>query len=213
MLHGTKSCSDNVSNTYKVRLIDLFPDEHIFCRGILMFICSIFEELARKRFNDSRRNIKLALIVLNGWKEVRKLYCYKNYSTLYYWKIFAVWICQKTFYNISQLFDQILYADDPDRRMQFCNSMTTKTQLFSDECVFGLQSKINQHNIHYNATGNPKIRLSSAGKTRALTVRACIDRGVLVTYDIAENTMNGQQYCDILTEKVVPAFTTESERT
>ena len=72
---------------------------------------------------------------------------------------------------------------DTDRRIQFCEHVQERLRLdpaylrkikFSDECVFGLVSRVNQHNLHQWATENPYYRIGNPGKTPTLTVWVCM---------------------------------------
>ena len=76
---------------------------------------------------------------------------------------------------------QLLHDEDPDRRLEFAEKIDTKLTddpsfirklKFSDECVFALYNRPNQHNIHYWDSQNPNVRIGNPGKTPTLTVWA-----------------------------------------
>lgn len=122
---------------------------------------------------------------------------------------------EEYYHPFKPIYCQKLQEDDLDRRLEFCEVMTAKLAedpafirklKFSDECVFGLESRINQHNIHHYAVENPKVRLCHSGKTVTLTVWACIGHSGVVSYDISRDTMNSMRYCQVLQEKVIPSF-------
>lgn len=113
------------------------------------------------------------------------------------------------------LYSQDLYDGDDDRRRQFSEIMNIRFQndpaflrklTFSDECVFHLHGSVNKHNIHYWASQNPQFRITNPGQTSALTVWVCISFSGIVAVDISRQTMNGDRYCLILQEKVIPYF-------
>lgn len=120
------------------------------------------------------------------------------------------------YHGYKPMYCQELHEEDADRRREFCEIMIARLDedpaflrkiKFSDECVFGLESRINQHNIHFYSIENPQIRLGHVGQTVKLTVWACLGYGGVVSYDISRDTMNGERYCQVLNEKIVPAFT------
>lgn len=123
---------------------------------------------------------------------------------------------QEKFHDYKPNVCQLLYGDDEDRRLEFCENIQARLDRdpalirklkFSDECVFGLSSHVNTHNVHQWARENPHFRLGNPGKSKTLTVWACIGHGGLISHDISEDTMNGDRYVRILQEKVLPAFT------
>lgn len=113
------------------------------------------------------------------------------------------------------IYSQFLCDGDDDRRAQFCEVMIHKFRddpaflrkvTFSDECVFALNGSVNKHNVHYWAVENPQMRVCNPGKTLTLCVWACISFSGIVAFNISRETMNGERYCAILREKVVPYF-------
>ena len=122
---------------------------------------------------------------------------------------------EESYHPYKPMYCQLLHEEDPDRRSEFCELMTAKLNedpafirklKFSDECVFGLESRVNQHNIHFYGEENPQVRLCHSGRTLTLTVWACIGHAGVVSYDISSATMNGERYREVLREKVVPVF-------
>lgn len=112
-------------------------------------------------------------------------------------------------------YGQLLYDGDEDRRVQFCELMTgmfnndpamLRKITFSDECCFHLDSTVNKHNIHFWGLQKPDVTIGKPVNTMSLTVWACIGFRGLIDYDISPNTMNGESYCEILQQKVVPYF-------
>ena len=113
------------------------------------------------------------------------------------------------------VYSQELIDGDDDRRRQFCETVNDRfvndpaflrKLSFSDECVFHLTGSINKHNIHYWSTTNPHERITNPGQTPSLTVWACVSFYGIVASDISSQTMNGDRYCGILREKVIPYF-------
>ena len=108
---------------------------------------------------------------------------------------------------------QKLNEDDPDRRMQFCqtilelsneDSSLTRKLIFSDECQFYLCGKVNKHNIHFWNNVNPHEIIESPNHQPSLTVWAALGYHGVFAYAIQRESMNGERYCKILTEKVIP---------
>lgn len=113
------------------------------------------------------------------------------------------------------LYSQELLDGDEDRRLQFCESMNNnflrdpaflRKVCFSDECVMHLCGTVNKHNIHYWAANNPHERINDPGQTPSVTIWACVSFYGIVASDISIQTMNGDRYCDILENKVIPYF-------
>lgn len=124
------------------------------------------------------------------------------------------------FHPYKPLYSQFICDGDSDRRAQFCEQMLSKFTrdpafvrkiTFSDECVFNLAGNVNKHNVHYWAHENPLKRICNPGKTASLTVWACISFNGVIAVDISNQTMNGERYCSILNEKVVPFFIRKRE--
>ena len=123
---------------------------------------------------------------------------------------------EENFHPFKPVSCQLLFDGDTDRRMQFCEVVRDllnhdpafmRKLKFSDECVFSLQSRVNQHNVHHWETENPHIRIGRSNKTPTLTVWACVGYGGIVDFDISPATMNSERYCDIINNKVIPHFT------
>lgn len=122
------------------------------------------------------------------------------------------------FHPFKPEYSQFLCDGDSDRRLQFCEAMREKFRedpaflrkiTFSDECTFHLNGSVNKHNVHYWApkNQNPHYRISSkSAKTRCLVVWACVSFNGMVAFDISQHVMNGDRYCNILRDKVVPYF-------
>ena len=113
-------------------------------------------------------------------------------------------------------YSQFITDADDDRRKEFCETMIQKFTndpaylrklTFSDECVFALNGNVNKHNVHYWSEENPHHRICNPGKTASLTVWTCISFAGVVAFDVSKETMNGERYCKILREKVLPFFT------
>ena len=119
------------------------------------------------------------------------------------------------FHPYKPLYCQELVDGDDDRRRQFCEVMQNRFTndpsflrklTFSDECVFHLNGQVNKHNVHFWSTDNPHIRFRDPGQAPSVTVWACISFNGIIDTNIDTRTMNGERYCEILCEKVVPYF-------
>lgn len=119
------------------------------------------------------------------------------------------------FHPYKPLYCQELVDGDDDRRRQFCEILSDRFTndpaflrklTFSDECVFHLNGRVNKHNVHFWSADNPKVRFTNPGQTPSVTVWTCISFNGIVATDISTHTMNGERYCAILREKVIPFF-------
>lgn len=119
------------------------------------------------------------------------------------------------YHPYKPLYCQMLYDGDADRRLEFAQNILARFNHdpaflrkihFSDECVFHLNSTVNKHNVHYWGLENPHVRVQNPGKTQAITVWACIGFSGVISCDISRQTMNGERYLQILTDKVQPHF-------
>ena len=125
------------------------------------------------------------------------------------------------YHPYKPVYSQFLSDGDDDRRREFCETMQQKFKedpafyrklTFSDECLFALNGSVNKHNVHYWGEENPHIRYRNRRKSHNLTVWACIGYNGVVAYDISRQTMNGERYCQILLDKVVPYFTRNADK-
>lgn len=114
-----------------------------------------------------------------------------------------------------------LSEDDYDRRMEFCEWILDKTRsttdfhnriLFSDEAVFHVAGVVNRHNLHYWAPENPHATLEKSNNRESVTVWCMLSVEGVEAFDINFATMNGERYCQILEEKVLPFFSQARNR-
>lgn len=120
-------------------------------------------------------------------------------------------------------YSQELHDGDEDRRLQFCEKIQQEINndinylrklTFSDECTFHLSGHVNKHNLVYWASENPQIRHTiKGGKSKSISVWALLGYRGLIDFEIVEDTVNGNRYCDILCKKVLPFFTRPINRT
>lgn len=119
------------------------------------------------------------------------------------------------------MYSQELTDADDDRRREFCETMNNhfsndpaflRKLTFSDECVFHLTGSVNKHNIHYWSATNPQERITNPGQTPSLTVWTCVSFYGIIASDISSQTMNGDRYCVILRDKVIPYFSRYKEK-
>lgn len=116
---------------------------------------------------------------------------------------------------------QALSDDDYDRRMEFCQWIIEnqlhdeefhKSIVFSDEAVFHLNGMVNLHNLHFWAPENPHMQIEKPHDRQSITVWCMVDPTGVVAYDIKSETMNGERYCGVLREKVLPYFRKRQNR-
>lgn len=105
---------------------------------------------------------------------------------------------------------QKLGEDDPDRRLQFCSWIQTKSIgfcrriVFSDECSFYLNGFVRKHNLYYYARENEHKLVEIQGRSPALTVWAAVSFDLGITFHISRDTMNKERYVSVLQEKLLP---------
>lgn len=110
---------------------------------------------------------------------------------------------------------QELNEDDPDRRIEYCETFLSLLEnepdlvhrvIWSDEAVFKLNGHINRHNSVYWATENPNVTWEHAMQAEGLTVWAGIwSQGVIGPY-FFNNTVTGESYLEMLNDYFYPAF-------
>ena len=110
---------------------------------------------------------------------------------------------------------QELSDDDHDRRLEFCQWITSRLEhqpnfhlliVFSDEAVFHVNGSVNKHNLHYWTTDNPHVFVEKPQDRRSVTVWAMMDNTGVLSFDISFQTMNGERYCAVLKNHVIPFF-------
>jgi hypothetical protein len=77
---------------------------------------------------------------------------------------------------------------------------------FSDEAVFHVNGGVNRHSCRYYARENSQIIEDTRFKRGSVTVWAMIGWEGLLGLQILEETLNGDWYCQILNELVVPVM-------
>ena len=111
---------------------------------------------------------------------------------------------------------QELTGDDDDRRLEFCewirqrvstNDNFYKQIVFSDEAVFHVNGTVNRHNLHYWNVDNPHVKFERFQDRQSVTVWCMLSSTGVIDYNIDFQTMNGERYCQVLQDKVIPFFT------
>lgn len=119
------------------------------------------------------------------------------------------------YYPYKPTFVQELSDDDHDRRLEFCQWLSQQRVqhpdfqlriVFSDEAVFHVNGTVNKHNLHYWSRENPKVFVEKPHDRRSVTVWAMIDHTGVLGFDVSEQTMNGDRYCHVLRQHVIPFF-------
>lgn len=119
-------------------------------------------------------------------------------------------------YKIQLL--QELIEDDPDRRNEFCQTMTERTDnnprlvkqiCFSDEATFCLNGEVNRHNFRYWAPANPHwFRESHSQYNEKVNVWAGIINNRVIGPYFFEGSLTGERYHDFLATDLIPALAT-----
>nr|XP_022918112.1 uncharacterized protein LOC111427283 [Onthophagus taurus] len=112
---------------------------------------------------------------------------------------------------------QELTEDDFDRRIQFCEEVTTiinnnnvfvKNICFSDECTFSLNGFVNKHNCRYWSNENPHLTVE--GHTQypeKVNVWAGILGDQVIGPVFIDGNLNGEVYLDMLENTINPLIT------
>ena len=108
---------------------------------------------------------------------------------------------------------QALSDDDYDRRLEFCetwNGMVSADSsfplriLWSDEAKFHISGAVNRHNCVYWRETPPDVVQSKTAITKGLTVWCGLHQRGIVGPVFIEETVNQNNYLDILKKKVTP---------
>lgn len=107
---------------------------------------------------------------------------------------------------------QGLNEDDPDRRMEFCewyvirqeaDNNFYKSILWSDEATFKLNGRVNRHNCVYWDSENPYLVMETQLNAPGVTVWAGICAGGLIGPYMFEQTVNAENYLQMLYEVII----------
>ena len=111
---------------------------------------------------------------------------------------------------------QELNEDDPDRRIEFCETMMEMiTQnpiflqniVFSDEATFQLNGEVNRHNFRYWSDTNPHwIKESHTQYPQKLNVWAGMVGDTIIGPFFIEGNLNAVSYEQLLRNQIVPAI-------
>lgn len=111
---------------------------------------------------------------------------------------------------------QELSDDDPDRRMQFSETLMDKCNndtlfatniIFSDECTFTLNGEVNKQNCRYWAKENPKwMREHHTQYPQKVNVWAGIVRNKIIGPYFFDGTVNGRTYLHFLMNFLIPTL-------
>jgi len=111
---------------------------------------------------------------------------------------------------------QELNDDDPDRRVEFCETMMEmisqnprflENTVFSDEASFELNGNVNRHNCRYWSDTNPHwMRESHTQYPQKLNVWAGILGDTIIGPFFIEGNLNAQRYLQMLENQIVPAI-------
>ncbi|CAF1991725.1 unnamed protein product [Rotaria magnacalcarata] len=108
-----------------------------------------------------------------------------------------------------------LNEDDPDRRIEYCETFLSLLKddsdlmyrvIWSDEAVFKLNGHINRHNSVYWATQNPNVTIDQAMQVEGLIVWAGIRYQDVIGPYFFETTVTSQSYIKMLDDYFYPLF-------
>lgn len=107
---------------------------------------------------------------------------------------------------------QGLNEDDPDRRLEFCESYVIrceadtnfyKTILWSDEATFKINGRVNRHNCVYWDSVNPHLIMETELNAPGVCVWAGIFNGGLIGPYFFNGTVNSLNYLEMLREVLI----------
>ncbi|KAJ8948571.1 hypothetical protein NQ318_007575 [Aromia moschata] len=111
---------------------------------------------------------------------------------------------------------QELNEDDPNRRLQFCETITNLCQtnlnlqqqiLFSDEATFCLNGTVNRQNYRYGSRTNPYwIIEAHTQHPQKLNVWSGIGANRVIGPFFFEETLTGERYLEFLQNDLFPAL-------
>lgn len=111
---------------------------------------------------------------------------------------------------------QALNGDDPDRRLQFCETFLAYVNedpdvvnkiIWTDEAQFKLNGRVNRHNCVYWSDSNPHEILTSEVNSPGVTVWAGICSTGLIGPFFFDGTVDSVKYLAMLQEQFLPAAT------
>lgn len=121
-------------------------------------------------------------------------------------------------YKIKLL--QELHDEDHLSRIEFCTAILQKCDqihnfyrriCFSDEASFSLNGSVNRHNCFYYSRTNEHVFEEKPCRSPSVNVWAMITFNG-IHFRFFNGILNGEKYCEILNEVVVPYFTREEAR-
>lgn len=107
-----------------------------------------------------------------------------------------------------------LNEDDPDRRLQFCETFLAfyeedpdlvKKIIWTDEAHFKLNGRVNRHNSVYWSDSNPHIILTSEVNVPGVSVWAGICSSGIIGPFFFKSTVTSDAYLEMLKSKFIPA--------
>lgn len=108
---------------------------------------------------------------------------------------------------------QELQVDDKPKRLEFCRTILERQRLdldfvrsicFSDEATFHVNGSVNRHNSFVYSYENPHALSVQPMRSPSIMCWSMVSPKLGVIFHIAETTMNGERYKNILTTYVVP---------
>lgn len=109
-----------------------------------------------------------------------------------------------------------LNEDDPDRRLQFCETMMEicnlnqvfhRNILFSDEATFCLNGSVNRQNFRYWSTNNPRwMREQHTQNPQKVNVWAGILNDRIIGPFFFDGNLTGDQYLQFLQNELIPTL-------
>jgi hypothetical protein len=113
-----------------------------------------------------------------------------------------------------------LLEDDPDRRLQFCESILghiTNEQpdlldkiIWSDEACFKLSGHVNRHNCVYWTDKNPHLTIESQLNQPGVTTWGALSSEGVIGPVFFDGTVTGDNYLEMLRDVVVPQLRTKA---
>lgn len=167
----------------------------------------------RQIINEPIEVAVLGHVAMDNNQSLNQISHASGVSTSSVWRILK----KHNFHPYKVKLVQELNEDDYDRRLQFCEIMSTNLTnnvnllyniCFSDECMFFLNGEVNRHNCRYWSDTNPHwFRETHTQYPEKLNVWAGILGDHIVGPFFIDGNLNGATYLELLDTTVDPTIT------
>ena len=117
------------------------------------------------------------------------------------------------YHSFKATFVQEPSDDDHNQRLVFSEWFLSRLEsqpqfhlriVFSD-AVFHVNGSVNKHNLHYWIDKNPRVFVEKPQHQNSVTVWAMMNNTGVLSFDLSEQTLNGERYFIVLKQHVIPS--------